>query len=47
MVKKLNTDEKEFLRNKYISMGCSEKGAEKKLNRTMKLMVVSALTIII
>lgn len=47
MVQKLSTDEKEFLRNKYLARGCSEKGAEKKLNRTMKLMVVSALTVII
>lgn len=47
MVKKLNLDEKEFLFEKYLSMGCSRRVAEKRLNRTIKLMVVSTITMII
>lgn len=47
MVQKLTHDEKDFLRNKYVSMGYSKVGAERKLSQTMKLIVVSALTIVI
>ena len=47
MVKKLKSDEKTFLLNKYMSMGCSKSEAENKLNKTLSLMVVSTLTMII
>lgn len=47
MVDKLKPDEKRFLLDKYMSMGCSETEAEKKLNKTLSLMVISPLTMII
>lgn len=47
MVQKLTQDEKGFLKKKYMSEGYSKKEAEKKLELTMKLMVVSGLTVVI
>lgn len=44
---KLKDNEKEFLLNKYSSLGYSKKGAEIRLNRFMKLMVISAATVIV
>lgn len=47
MVDKLKPDEKTFLLDKYMSMGCSKIQAERKLNRTLSLMIISPLTMIL
>lgn len=47
MVKELGDSEKEFLINKYRSMGLSNKKAEVRLSRLLKLMVVSPAIVLI
>lgn len=47
MVRKLSEDEEGILLNKYRSMGFTEQEAKRKLNRTISLMVVSAVTMIV
>ncbi len=47
VIQKLKTDEKEFLLSKYLSLGYSQKQSENKLKKTMKLIVISTVTMII
>lgn len=46
MEEKLKEGEKEFLLNKYLSQGLSEKKAEIRLRYTIKTMVISSFSMI-
>ena len=47
IAKKFKEDEREFLLNKYKSLGYSRNRAEKRVNWVMRMAVVSAVTMII
>jgi len=44
---KLSEDEREFLLSKYSSRGFTRRGAEIRINKLLRLMVIPAATILI